>query len=142
METQARDIWIFLVCIGDECICFHNLFFHSMLWRLLFCVLQNLGRWAKTKCWSDQALAAIYNFLSPKLPNILALFFQPSQYSLEYSFISCLISHALFIDWFIQIFQLGSFSPPNILLDILSLMSYFTCFVYQFIHPNIFALFF
>ena len=51
-----------------------------------FCVLQNLGRWAKTKCWSDQALAAIYNFLSPKLPNILALFFQPSQYSLEYSF--------------------------------------------------------
>ena len=91
-----------LVCIGDECTCFH-IFFHLMLW-LLFCVLQNLGRWAKTKCWSDQALAAIYNFLSPKLPNILALFFKPSQYSLEYYFISCLISHVLFINLFIQIF--------------------------------------
>ena len=37
----------------------------------------------------------VYQFIHP---NILALFFQPSQYSLEYFIISCLISHVLLIN--------------------------------------------
>ena len=94
-----------LVCIGDECTCFHIFSFNAL--TAFLCVAKS---WTLSK---NQMLV---------WPSISCYLQLPQPQAAQYfsSFLSAL---------------------PIFFRILFYFMSYFTCFVYQFIHPNILALF-
>ena len=108
MGTQARNIWNFLVCIRDECICFNNLFFSfNALTTAFLCVAKS---WTLSK---NQMLV---------WPSISCYLQLPQPQAAQY-FSSFLSALPIFFGIFFYF------------------LSYFTCFVYRLIHPNISARF-